>query len=140
MRVTDKDIARAELQKINARIEREAAGLVDPFVQSAGMPIRVVLARYFRHLRRKQVSKRYPKQTVSCVKWIIEQTEMVRLADFTEDRIDQGLGRMTGAGRSPRTVNVYRRCVHSMAEWALKVARVLDRNPVAMINPDISRV
>lgn len=58
---------------------------------------------------------------------------MQRLADFTAERIDKALGMVADAGRSPRTVNVYRNVCHAMGEWAVKVARTLDRNPVAFI-------
>ena len=57
---------------------------------------------------------------------------MQRLADFNVSSIDKALGTVVDKGRSPRTVNVYRRCCHSLAEWAVK-NELLDRNPVALI-------
>ncbi len=86
-----------------------------------------------RHLRRNGVTRDHIKQVQAYLKWIVQHTDMKRLADFNEDRIDRALGMIAAKGRSPRTVNVYRRCAHSFCEWCMKVARVLDRNPVAVI-------
>ncbi len=131
--VRDKSVAEAELRKILERVEREAAGMIDPVVESAAMPMRVVLGRYVRHLRRKRRTQRHIKQVLSNIKWVIEQTRMERLANFTEDRVDRALGLLVDRDRSPRTINVYRRCLHAMAEWAVKIARILERNPVSAV-------
>lgn len=131
--VRDKSVAAAELRRILGRVEREAAGMIDPVVESAGMPMRVVLGRYVRHVRRKRRTQQHIKQVLSCVKWAMEQTHIERLAEFTEDRVDRALGLLVDRNRSPRTVNVYRRCLHGMAEWAVKIARILERNPVSAV-------
>jgi len=128
--VTDKSVAQALLREIVTRAEREAAGLIDKAVEAAGLPVRTLVGRYVRHLRRNGVTRDHIKQVRAYLKWIVEHTDMKRLADFNEDRIDRALGMVAAKGRSPRTVNVYRRCARSFAEWCVKVARVLDRNPV----------
>ncbi|MBI1826525.1 MAG: hypothetical protein HY287_05105 [Planctomycetes bacterium] len=58
-RITDKDVARAELDKLLNRQERVAAGLIDPMVESASLSMRVVLARYLRHLRGRHLSRKH---------------------------------------------------------------------------------
>lgn len=131
--VTDKSVAQELLREVLQRVEREAAGLTDPFVEAASTPMRTVLGRYLRHLRRKGCGRSHVEQVRSYVKWMMERADIHRLADFNEDRIDRALGTVADKGRSPRTVNVYRRCAHSFGEWCVKVARVLDRNPVAAI-------
>ena len=132
-RICDKDVARHRLREILAENERVAAGLIDPFVESASMPIRVVVARYIRHLRRKRRGRRHVDQVLSYLKWIVTSTGMKRLSDFNEDRIDKALGKLVDAGRSARTVNVYRRCAYALGEWCVKISRVLDRNPAVAI-------
>ncbi len=133
MRVTDKGVARSELDNILQRIEREAAGLIDQRLESANMPMRTVLARYIRYLRRKKCTPRHIDQVLKCIKWAMAKVNMHRLADLNEDRVDKALGYLSDMGRSARTVNVYRRCLGSMAEWAVKLARILDRNPVRAV-------
>ena len=132
-RVADKSVAEAELTRILRQVEREPAGLVDPMVHAGSMPIRVILARYVRHLRRKRRSPKYVKQQLSCSKWIIEQAGIERLAALDEANVDQALGMLSNADLSSRTINDYRGVAHALGGWAVKVARVLDRNPVAMI-------
>jgi len=51
-RITDRSVAESELGKIINRQERLAAGLVDQEIEAASTPMRVVLGRYVRHLRR----------------------------------------------------------------------------------------
>ena len=77
-----------------------------------------------------------PRQPRRCPRWLWSATRgscHTTLGDFNEDRIDKALGVVADASRSPSTVNSYRKCAYSLAEWAVKVARVLDRNPVAAI-------
>src|SRR5882672_448855 len=50
-RVSNREVADVELRNLLNRLQRKAAGLIDPAVESAGVPIRVVMARYARHLR-----------------------------------------------------------------------------------------
>jgi integrase len=132
-RVTEKSVAEKLLRDILQRVEHQAAGLIDKTVENAAIPMRVVLARYLRHLRRKGCTRSHIDQVRVYLRSIIDRTGMVRLADFNEDRIDRALGMIANEGVSPRTVNVYRRCAHSLAQWALTVARILDRNPVSVI-------
>ena len=132
-RVTDKTVAESELAKILKRVERKAAGLVDPVVQNAALPIRVVLGQFIGHLRRKGVGRQYLRQALGYNKWLIEHAPMERFADFREDRIDKALAMLADKGLSPRTVNAYREVALAMGQWALAVARIIDRNPVAAI-------
>ncbi len=132
-RITDKDVARSVLDGILNHVERKAAGLIDPMIESASMPMRVVLARYLRHLRGRGVIRKHFDRVHGCVKWTIEHAGVERLADFNADRLDKAFSILARMNRSPATINVYRKCAFSLAEWAMKVARILDRNPVEAI-------
>lgn len=117
MRVTDKDVARAELERIRKRIEREAVGLTpDPFIVAAGLSFRVAIARFARHLRRRRVTRKRLVQVVHNLKWLAESAPLTRLADFNEERIDVALGKLADSDRSPRTANAYRRNAHTLGE------------------------
>ncbi len=97
------------------------------------MPMRVLLARFIQHLRRKRRSKKYVKQALTYNKWILDKVEIRRLADFNEDRIDRALGLVADSGVAARTINAYREVAHALGDWTLRVARITDRNPVATI-------
>ena len=55
------------------------------------------------------------------------------MAELTEDRIDSALGGLTQAGKSARTVNAYRARLHALCEFGVRIAKVVERNPVALI-------
>ena len=132
-RVTDKEVARSELDKVLNRIERKSVGLIDPIVESAGLPLRVALGRYARHVRRKARSRGHIRQTIRCVKWLIDNAPMERLCDFRADFIDKALGQLADKGAGPRTVNAYRSAAFGFGEWAVRIAKLLDRNPMREI-------
>ena len=132
-RVKDKSVAEVELNRILKRVEREAAGVIDPLVEAASMPMRMVLGRFIRHLRGKRAGTKYIAQALSYNKKIVERAGMTRLAEFNPDRIDKALMAVADDGRSPRTVNAYREVAYALGEWAHKIARLLNQNPVAVI-------
>ncbi|MEK6676658.1 MAG: hypothetical protein AABZ47_13525, partial [Planctomycetota bacterium] len=133
-RVSDQAVADSELRKTLLLVERQAAGLVDKTVSAASTPMRVVLARYIRHLRRARLTRNHIAQSLTCGKWFIDKGPMQRLADFTDaERIDRCVAAVLHAGRSPRTANVYRRTAHSLGQWCVRVAKLLDHNPVTAV-------
>ena len=135
--ITDKEVARTELRKLLNRVEREASGLIDVEAENRAAtlatPIRVALANYLRFLRRSRKSKSYIKQSRSYMKWLIEKGALKRLADFTTDTVDRTLGKLLDKDRSPRTVNVYRNIAHAFAEWAVRISKILESNPISAI-------
>ena len=132
-RVTDKEVARQVLRKITIRIEREVAGLIDPYADSAGTSIRTAFARYIKHIRRRELGRRHIEQVITCLKWLADKAGMKRLCDFNEDAIDKALGILSSGGRAPRTINVYRSRAHSFGDWAVTIARILPSNPVSRV-------
>lgn len=133
-RITDKDVARATLDAILKRVEREAAGLIDRSVEAAGTPMRIVLARFLRYLRNRQVGRKYIRQAMACIKRLIDDGPMERLAEFRAERIEVALGRLASAKRSPKTVNEYRAYARVLGRWAVKTAKLLAANPVEEVD------
>ncbi len=133
VRVTDKDVARCELDKILQRAEREAAGMVDRTLEAALVPFRRLLADYARHLRRKRVSRDHLAQTIQVGKWFADHAEITRLADVTEERIDRALGKLADSGRSARTCNLYRSLMHGLCRYAIRHAKLMTANPVEAV-------
>ena len=131
-RIRDKVVAEAELEKILKGIEWKAAGLVDPHLEAASMPMRVAVAGYIRHLRRHRRGRSHIDQVLSYVKATMKWAGILRLADFNVSNVEKALGIVSDKGRSPRTVNVYRRCCHGLGERAVK-NELLSRNPVTVI-------
>jgi len=133
-RITDQEVAESEFRKILKRVEREAAGLVDHEIENALIPMRVVIARYIRYLRKARRSQQHIATTLSYLKAVLGWGGIERLVDFNEQRIDLAIGQADNGTRSARTVNMYRGCCHSLATWAIsKKVRLLKANPVSEI-------
>ena len=86
-RVTDQSVAEAELEKMLKREEHKAAGIIDPAVEAASMPMREVLARYVRQLRSRRRSRKHVKQMLSYAKRMMEHAGIGRLGEFNVDNI-----------------------------------------------------
>ncbi len=135
-KVRDKEIAREQLRSIMKREARKAAGLVDKEIDSAGLPIRKVIADYIRHLRtlhrrQQKPGRQYIKQAVSCLKWIAEQTGVQRLTDFNEEHVARAMGLVVDAGRSIRTANGYRAHALQLGRFLVKPAKLWPRNAIS---------
>lgn len=132
-RVRDKKVAEAWLRDRQKYIGRKAVGLVDRDIESARLPVRVVLARFARHLRRRGKGRKHTRQTLAYAKWILKNGNVSKLAEFNAENIDRALAKLADNRRSPRTVNAYRQAAFSVGTWCVKPAKLLQANPVAEI-------
>jgi len=137
--VTSREAAEAELRRLLDLRQRLAAGLTNQYIESAGMPVRKLLADYLYHLRRKRLkgrplSRSYLKQALGVGKWLIGR-DVLRLADLSAERIDRALAMLTGLGKAAKTWNIYRAHLHALCEYGVQIAKALERNPVAQIAP-----
>ena len=137
-RVTKREVAEAELRRLLEKRGRLAAGLTNRYVEAAATPVRKLLADYVRHLRRKvvrgkRVSGGHIAFTMHVIKSYMATASVTRIGELTEDRIDSVLGGLTQAGKSARTVNAYRARLHALCEFGVRIAKVVERNPVVLI-------
>ena len=144
-KVTDRRVAEAELRNLTRRIERKAVGLIDPSVESAAVPARTVLAGFARYLRGLRRSRIHVFKTLRRVKWLFEHADIKRLADVNESNASKALRLLSSRNRAPKTINDYRAALFGMCQWALKVERLIDRNPlesvpVQDVNGDVRKV
>ena len=95
-KIRDKAVAEAELDRILKRVEREAAGVIDPTVQAARLAMRVVIARYIRDLRNQRCGRSHVKQTLSYLRWFVVHGKIERLADFRAPSINRALAMLDG--------------------------------------------
>jgi integrase/recombinase XerD len=135
--VTSREVAEATLRGLLEQRQRLAAGLTNQYIESAGMPTAKLVAGFLRHLRRKRIkgrplSRQYLRQALQVGRWIIARGAG-RIGELTTERIDAALGTLTALGRSPKTVTAYRMLLHGLCEYGVKIAGVLESNPVARI-------
>jgi len=144
-RITDRRAAEAALRELLTRTERKAVGLVDLAVENAGLSFRSVLARFAWHLRAKRRTPYHITKTLRRVKWLSKTGGIERLSQLNEPNISKALAVLANRRVSPKTLNDYRAAVNTVCMWAVRVAKLLDRNPVEAVprqetNGDIRKV
>ncbi len=137
--VTDREVAHKALRDLLNRLERQAVGLTNQYIDTAGTPVRKLLADYVRHLRRKRVKGRllrrsYVQEALRVGKWLKDHG-IGKVAELNAANIDAALGTLTALGKSPKTFNCYRSHLHALCEYGVSIARALEANPVAQIAP-----
>ncbi len=132
--ITDKGVANEELRKLLARLQRKAAGLIDPAIESAGLPIRVVIARFARHLRGLRRTPKHIRLSIVRINALCERGEIAKLADVNEPNVSKALRSLSAAGRAPKTLNDHRASLYGLCQWAVKVERLIDRNPLETVS------
>lgn len=140
IKVLDKGVAVAWLDQRLKLIERRVAGVIDKDVENAVLPIRTALAGYVRWMHTnpsprtgRPYGRKYIRQSLGFNKWIVGKTDMARVADFNERRIEAALAVKSCEGVSVRTVNVYRSVAHHFGWWMSRKSRLLQVNPVEAI-------
>lgn len=132
-RVTDKMVAESMLNAILRHEERKGAGINDPMVEAANMPMRIPIARFIRHLRGKRLSRQHIRANLTYLLRITEYGGIERVAEFRTDAVDRALARVADMGNGARTINNHRSAAYGLAEWAIR-AELMSRNPVALID------
>jgi len=143
--ITDKGVAQEELRRLMLRLQRRAAGLIDAAIESAGLPIRNVIARFARHLRGLRRMPKHVRLTIVRIKGLCERGGIERMADVNEPNVSRGMRSLSAANKAPKTLNEYRAALYGLCQWAVKVERLIDRNPLeavakAEVNGDVRKV
>jgi len=131
--ITDKAVAESELRRVLDLEQRRAAGMENAFIEAASTPVRLVLARYIRHLRGLRRSRVHIRKSLARIKWLVEHAEIERLAHLQSDKIATGLDTLAGKDLAPKTINDYRAAVFGFCRWLVEVAKLLESNPVAPV-------
>jgi len=129
-KITDRRAAEAALRELVTRIERRAVGLIDLAAEHAGLSFRAVLARFVRHLRAQRRTRDYIVLVKNRLKWAASVAGIERLGQVNEANICKALAVLSARNAAPRTINAHRAAFHNLCDWAAKVARLLDKNPV----------
>ncbi|TWT40948.1 Tyrosine recombinase XerC [Phycisphaerae bacterium RAS1] len=128
--VSDRETAEQVLRQLIRRTERRAVGLIDRAVESAGLPLRVALARFARYMRQRKLSYVHVRKTLTRVKWIADTAGIIRLADVNAPNVSKSLAVLAGRNRAPKTYNDYRAAMFGFCRWAVSPGELLDRNPM----------
>lgn len=142
--ITDKAVAERVLQKKLEYIQRAAAGLIDPHIEHAMLPMATVVSQYIDHMKARGTTDLHVTKSEARIDWVVKQGRITRLGEFQADRIvaaldDLAMGKNAPATknpsggatrRSPKTLNEYRAALFGLGKWATQVARYVPSNPV----------
>ncbi|MBU0618532.1 MAG: hypothetical protein KKI02_12510 [Planctomycetes bacterium] len=121
---TDKDAARAELNRLVKQAERERAGFADPSERRAREPIQTHIRDYKAYLISKSVSPSHLNQVMSRLQVMVERCRFATLADIQAAAVVRQLNAMKQQGKGAKTRNTYAATLHSLIRWAKAEGRI----------------
>jgi integrase len=137
----DKTAAQKMLNDRVRKVERELAGLIDPFDEHLRTPLLTHLEAYERYLLNKGSNRDYVAATVHRAKSALTSCRFARIGDLSPSRIQQFLAERRQQGLSISTVNGYLRSIKMFSRWMLMDRRT-SADPIAhmrFMNEDTDR-
>ncbi len=123
---TDKRAAQVMLNEIVNRIEREQAGLADPFEEHARRPLSEHIDAYEAHLQYKGNSEQYICEVPRKIRRIARQCRWSRIADISAGDLQRFLADLRQKGLSVQTSNHYLRAAKQLSRWLVRDRRAHD--------------
>ncbi len=123
---SDKTAAQAMLRELVVRVEREVAGLEDPFEKHRKCPLSEHLADFRKHLLSKGNTLAYIKQAAQRVRDLLAECKFERVNDISASRVQEQLAEWRAGGMSVCSSNHYLRAVKMFNRWLLRDRRTND--------------
>jgi len=123
---SDKTAAQAMLNDILRKVEREMAGLTDPFEEHVKKPLLSHVTDYRRHLESKGNADTHVQQTESYIKKIVTECKFKTIRDISASRVATWLSDLRESGKSVRTSNAYLTAIKAFNTWMVRDRRVAD--------------
>jgi len=121
----DKQVAQAMLNELVRKVEREKAGLVDPWDEQQKRPLAEHLREFERYLKHRGVSLKQITGNLAKLQRIATQRKWRRLADITAGSVLEFLGGVRQQGLSAQTYNHYLTAVKQFTRWLVRDRRLL---------------
>ena len=122
----DKAAAQAMLNDLVLKVERESAGIADPYEPHRKLPLKKHLRDYERHLRNKNSNRDYVNTTRQRVRDIITACKFGRITDIAPGPVQQFLADLRRSGKSISSSNGYLRAMKMFARWLVQDRRTGD--------------
>jgi integrase/recombinase XerC len=120
----DKTAAKAMLNEIVKRVEREKAGPVDPTEEQRKRPLSVHLKEFESYLVNRDVTQACTDQRLSELRRMIEDRRWRMIADISAGDVLEFLGRLRRRhGLSPQTCNKYLSSAKQFTRWLVRDRR-----------------
>ena len=129
----DRRNAEAKLRETEAREEKISCGIISPAEATAqdwqGVPLAEHLTGYLRYLESaKGCTANHVKERRRCLSRVFRECRWTRLQDLSRPGFEQWLRKLTDAGKSARTRNVYRSSIVAFSTWLVREMRAMS-NP-----------
>ena len=119
----DKAAAQAMLNEIVRQVERQAAGIADPFEKHRNQPLTKHLADFRKFLINKGSTSDYVATTLQRATAVIEGCGFKRIQDISAGSVVDYLATLRRSGRSVASSNHYLRAVKMFARWLVRDRR-----------------
>ena len=130
----DQKVARQMLNKIDAKIEKEKAGLIDPTEVEMKKPILMHIEAYEQHLKAKGNTAVHVRETINRVKRCCKHQQIKTVLQIKATEIEAFLTFLRDKEhRSLETCNHYLRSMKSFTRWLLRNERI-NRNPLEILS------
>ena len=130
----DKTAAKAMLNEIVKRVERQKAGLVDPTEEQRRRPLSVHIKEFERYLANKDVTVKQKQETISKLKKVIDGRHWKMIADISASGVLDFLGQLRrDKGLSAQTYNHYLKAVKAFTRWLVRDRRMAN-DPLAHLS------
>ena len=125
--LTDKQSARAMLQKLEQSAERMKSGFSDEFVEAGQAPLPALVSDYIDDMKLRGRSERHREDTERLLNIVLRECGFDSLGSLNASKLDKFLARLKS---SARTKNTHRQAIMGFANWCVK-KRKLDYNPLS---------
>ena len=126
---SDKAAARAMLNDLMRKVDRQKAGLSDPFETHRTRPLSQHLADFRKHLEDKGSASHHVRQTADRAERVVKWCGFVFINDISASRVEAFLADLRGRKRGIQTSNHYLSAIKQFCRW-LVVDRRTNDNPI----------
>jgi len=119
----DKVAAKAMLNEIVKRIEREKAGLIDPTEEQRKRPLADHLREFESYLRNKGVSDKQVSENLSKLRKLVAARRWRMIGDISASGALEFLGQLRRDGLSAQTYNNYLTAIKQFTRWLVRDRR-----------------
>jgi len=138
---TDKAAAQAMLNDLVRQVEREVAGIADPFEKHRKRPLSEHIDEWKKYLLNKGNTEKHVGEVVFKVKRIADASGWKMLGDLAAGEVIQCLADLRAGGLAIQTSNHHLRAIKQFSRWLVRDRRTND-DPLAhlaMQNPKLDR-
>jgi site-specific recombinase XerD len=120
---SDKAVALAMLNELMKRVEREKAGLADPYEDQRKRALAAHVDEFESYLGNKGVTPKQVKESTTQIRKMVKDRKWKLIADISATSALEFLGELRQLGRSAQTYNHYLKSMKQFTRWLVRDRR-----------------